>query len=73
MSDLGTYLIQLGGQLSEAEINTMSPFSMKVEQVGMASTVFSIYTDQSGLVGLVRHLHNRGLTLLSVDRQAKSE
>ena len=69
MSDLGTYLIQLGGQLDETEINAMSPFQMTVEQVDAASTLLSIYTDQSGLIGLIRHWHNRGLTLLSMDRQ----
>jgi len=69
MSDLGTYLIQLGGQMDETEINVMSPFQMTVEQVDDASTLLSIYTDQSGLIGLIRHLHNRGFTLMSIDRK----
>jgi hypothetical protein len=30
---------------------------------------FSIHTDQSGLIGLLRHLHSLGLIFLSVQRQ----
>ena len=33
MNDLGTYLIQLGGQMDENEVNVMSPFQMTLEQV----------------------------------------
>jgi hypothetical protein len=28
-----------------------------------------VYTDQAGLIGLLRHLHARGLALLSISRQ----
>ena len=69
MRDLGTYLIQLRGQIDETEINASSPFRIKVEQIDKASTKFSIHTDQSGLIGLIRHLHNRGFTLVSINRQ----
>ena len=34
-----------------------------------SSTLVAVCTDQSGLIGLMRHLHGRGLVLLSVHRE----
>jgi hypothetical protein len=39
---------------------------MTVIQADMISRLFSVRTDQSGLIGLIRHLHGRGFVLLSV-------
>jgi hypothetical protein len=44
------YKIQIHGQVKEGE----------------DSTFIAVRTDQSGLVGLVRHLHGLGLVLLSM-------
>ena len=66
MDDIGTYLIQLRGQVEEGEINTMSPLQMTMERGDTAATAFTVRTDQSGLIGLLRHLHGLGLTLVSV-------
>ena len=70
MNDIGTYLIQLRGQVEEGEINTMSPLQMTMERGDTAATVFTVRTDQSGLIGLLRHLHGLGLVLVSVRRVA---
>jgi hypothetical protein len=67
MNDICTYLIQLRGQIDENDLNAMSPIQMTVVRADTAATLFTIYTDQSGLVGLLRHLHGRGLVLLSVN------
>jgi hypothetical protein len=67
MNDICTYHIQLRGQVDEDEINAMSPFQMTVERVDQAATLFTVCTDQSGLVGLMRHLHGLGFVFLSVN------
>jgi hypothetical protein len=68
MNDVGTYLIRLCGQVDEGEINGMSPLPMTLVQADTAATLFTVVTDQSGLIGLMRHVHGLGLKLLSVWR-----
>ena len=69
MNDICTYLIQLCDQVNESDLNAMSPIQMTVVRADTASTLFTICTDQSGLIGLLRHLHGRGFVLLSVYRE----
>lgn len=69
MDGLSLYRIQIGGQVDEAELNARSPLHVAVEPAGADATLLIIRTDQSGLVGLLRHLHGRGLLLLSVSRR----
>ncbi len=64
-----TYHLELRGQVDEREVNTTSPLQVAVERAGAAATQLTIRTDQSGLMGLMRHLHARGLVLLSVRRE----
>ena len=66
MNDTRTYLIQLNGQIDIADLNTNSPLEMKGAEVPANRSSFIIQTDQSGLIGMLRHLHARGLVLLSV-------
>ena len=68
MHDICTYTIQLRGQVSESEINDLGPLPMTVEKARAEATWFTIHTDQSGLIGLMRHLHGLGFVFLSVDR-----
>jgi hypothetical protein len=68
MNDMSTYLIQLRGQVDEDEINATSPLQMTVVQVDTAATLCTVCTDQSGLIGLMRHLHRLGLALVWVRR-----
>ena len=67
MDAICTYQIGLRGQVDENDLNAVSPLQMMVVRVDTASTLFTICTDQSGLIGLLRHLHGRGFVLLSVD------
>ena len=67
MNDICTYLIQLHGQVNESDLNAMSPIQMTVVQADTASMLLTVCTDQSGLIGLLRHLHGRGFVLLSVN------
>jgi hypothetical protein len=59
MNDICPYLIQLRGQVNESDLNAMSPIQITVVRVDTASTLFTVRTDQSGLIGLLRHLHGQ--------------
>jgi hypothetical protein len=63
MDDIQTYQIEVRGPLNEKNINSMSPVQIEVVQEGSELTVC---TDQSGFIRLLRHLHGRGIVLLSV-------
>lgn len=68
MNDMCTYHIQLRGQVDEGDINATSPLQMTVVRVDAAGTLITVCTDQSGLVGLLRHLHGLGFVLEFVSR-----
>ncbi len=67
MDDTCTYQILLRGQVDEDDINTASPLHLTVTPAGPDATLVTVQTDQSGLVGLIRHLHGLGFVLLSID------
>jgi hypothetical protein len=69
VNDLCIYQIELRGQLNEQELNAKAPFQMTIVRVNNASTLSAVYTDQSGLIGLIRHLHGKGYVLLSLTRE----
>lgn len=66
MNDIHVYQIRIQGQVDENEINSRSPLNLSVEQAGPTTTLLSVCTDQSGLIGLIRHLHGLGLVFLSI-------
>ena len=69
MYDFYVYQIEIEGQVDEKSFNTTSPLQMSVIQVDEDSTIFTVHTDQSGLIGLMRHLHGRGFVFLSLRRE----
>lgn len=62
-----TYRIRLRGQIAEEEVNRMSPLHLLWEKGDTAVTQFAVATDQSGLIGLMRHLHSLGYVFVSLD------
>lgn len=64
-----TYRIRVRGQVDVAELNPMSPHQMTGIYSEPAASLFTICTDQSGMIGMLRHLHNLGIVILSVDYQ----
>jgi hypothetical protein len=66
MNDICTYLIQLRGQVDEAEINATSPLPMMMKWGDTTATLFVTSTDQSGLIRLMRHLHKQGFVFLAL-------
>jgi len=69
MHDICIYHVEVGGQVLENDINAMGPYEMRAVQANTKATQFTIRTDQSGLIGLLRHLHGRGFVLLSITRE----
>ena len=69
MHELCTYQIEVRGQVDENDLNAMSPLQVTIERTEPAATRITAWADQSGLIGLMRHLHGRGLVLLSVHRE----
>ena len=66
MGDFNTYLIELCGMMDEADINVMSTLELKAVSSEVGHSRFSVCTDQSGLIGLLRQIHARGIKLNSV-------
>lgn len=67
MNTVCVYHIQLRGLIEEDEINAMSPLQLVKDWAETAVTQFSVHTDQSGLIGLMRHLHSLGFVFLSIN------
>lgn len=71
MKSLSTYTLQVRGQINIDELNPMSPHHMTAPESLGSNTLFSIQTDQSGMIGMLAHLHNLGLMVLSVQWTAE--
>ncbi len=72
MIQVNHYLIRLSGQVDVTELNPASPQKMTLAGMETNATLLSICTDQSGLIGLLRHLHNLGFALVSIERQTET-
>jgi hypothetical protein len=75
MHEACIFRIKVRGPVEESDLNAMSPVQITMAQADVdeehpcAATLFTIHADQSGLMGLMRHLHGRGFVLLSVQRE----
>jgi hypothetical protein len=67
---MNTYLIQLAGKINMDDLNQLSPYLMSGILVKDDTTRFKVCADQSGLLGMLRFLHNHGLVLLAVRQVA---
>lgn len=65
---MSIYHIQVRGAVDETAFNRKSPLQIKVIRTDPDVTVFTACTDQSGLIGLIRHLHGQRFVLVSVHR-----
>ena len=73
MHDLCIYHIEIKNHIDQESFNATSPLKIKVAEVRQATTLFTVSTDQSGFVGLIRHLHRGGFKILSVGCTAKQK
>ena len=67
MNAVCTYLIQLRGQVNEAEINAISLLPLTVEWGDATVTLFTTSADQTDLIRMMRHLHKQGFIFLSIN------
>lgn len=72
MHDICTYHVEVKGEVNEAALNASSPSKVQAGRVKAGTTHLTIHTDQSGLIGLLRHLHQQGFVLLSVFRERQN-
>jgi hypothetical protein len=68
MNDVSTYHLRLRGYIDQDDLNTMGPLQVTVEPVEAALVRIVVRTDQSGLIGLLRHLHAHGIIILALHR-----
>jgi hypothetical protein len=69
MDDRGQYEIVVKNGVDEAALNASSPVQIAVVCVAGSDTHLHLHADQSGLIGLLRHLHQQGYLLLAVVRK----
>lgn len=69
MDDICTYQFEVMGRMNENGRDTSSPLAIVVMRADETATLFTVCTDQSGIIGLIRYLHGRGYVFLSVVRE----
>lgn len=69
MQEISNYRIEVKNKLDENAFNATSPLQVMVAQVDPSATAFTTSTDQAGLIGLIRHLHQQGFVILSLFRE----
>ena len=72
LQDVCSYTIEVSGEVDESRINKRSPLHVQVVCLDPSATRFNLSADQSGLIGLLRHLHGQGFVLLSVFRGSEA-
>ena len=71
MHEICTYHIEVKGKMVESNLAAMNRHPVTVIRLNSETSQIEIITDQSGLVGLIRHLHSRGIELLSISRDVQ--
>jgi len=66
---ISTYHVRVRGEVDENTFIKKSPLCIKVIHTDETATLFTVCSDQSGLIGLIRYLHGQGFVLLSVHRR----
>lgn len=68
MDAVRDYEICLAGELEDAGGLADGPLRTTVLRADERATVIAVRADQSGLIGMLRHLHGRGLVILLARR-----
>ena len=64
--DMRVYQIRLSGLMDEDFVHAFCPAGTLRTDEGETTLLANIRTDQSGIIGLIRSLHNLGCTILAV-------
>jgi hypothetical protein len=73
MEETNKYRIKIHGKLDVQPINESSPIAIIDSIIEKNSTLLTIQSDQSGLIGLLRYLHARGVIFESINRERKHQ
>ena len=65
-SDRRCYQLKITGQLDDDFVSSFCPPETIIQRESDTTLLSNIRTDQSGILGLIRHLHNLGCTILSM-------
>jgi len=68
-----TYQVVVRGKMNAIDLNALSPLEISVLHIEQDATLILVHTDQSGLIGFLRHLHSRGITLIAVKKYPDSQ
>lgn len=68
MNELWRYSIRIKEQIDRDDINRISPVKVNQARIENSHTMCELTTDQAGLIGVLRHLHQRGFTIIGVHR-----
>jgi hypothetical protein len=72
IQNICTYKIKVQNTLEPNVFNVGSPIKIELLHSEENSTLFAAQTDQPGVIGLIRYLHNQGYLILLVQRSEKS-
>lgn len=66
-NDQRLYQIRFSGKVDDDFVTSFCPPGIIIERNVDITLLTNIRTDQSGIIGLIRHLHNLGCTILSMN------
>ena len=66
-SDPRVYRIKIKGFVDNDFVDSFCPPGCALERESDATILSNIHTDQSGILGLIRQLHNLGCTIVSMN------
>ncbi len=68
--DLRSYTLKLSGTLDDDFVTSFCPSETIVLRENGMTSLSNIRADQSGIIGLIRNLHNLGCVILSLNSQS---
>jgi len=71
-TDVHTYTLTFAGVLDDDFLTSFCPEGTVATAVDQHTTLTNLCTDQSGIIGVIRRLHNLGCTLISLSTKQGS-
>ncbi|GIV65264.1 MAG: hypothetical protein KatS3mg046_524 [Bellilinea sp.] len=68
-----SYRITVKGVMEEEFLHDYCPPGFTLSYTNGRTTLVNLQTDQAGMLGLIRQLHNLGVTVLLVELQSEIE
>ncbi len=72
MEEFLEYRIQIQGKFDRDDLNRNSPVNLFLGEGSGSDSYIEVTTDQSGLIGVLRYLHQRGIVIRSMNLIEKS-